>query len=79
MTEGTHQMSAMDGNPHYEEGNHDNGSDNYNLAQATMALAHEQRTANLIGLWTDPNAEVSPMGGLNYGHIATQIRERLGL
>jgi len=46
---------------------------------ATLALAHEQRTANLIALWTEPNADITPMGGINYGNIAEQIKERLGL
>lgn len=47
--------------------------------QAALALAYEQRTANLITLWTDPNANESPMNDLNYGVIAAQIKERLGL
>ena len=53
-------MSAMDGNPHFEEGDHDNGSDNYNLAQATMALAFEQRTATLVALYTASNSMRGP-------------------
>jgi hypothetical protein len=72
-------MSHLPGNPHFDEGDYYNGSENYNLAQATMALAYEQRTANLIALWIDPNANESPLNGLDYGGIAQQIKERLGL
>jgi hypothetical protein len=47
--------------------------------EATLALAYEQRTANLIALWIDPNANELPLNGLDYGGIAQQIKERLGL
>jgi hypothetical protein len=40
--------SNLPGNPHFSEANHDNGTENYNLAQAVLALAFEQRTANII-------------------------------
>lgn len=70
-------MSHLPGNPHFEEGNY--SSENYAQSQATMALAFEQRTANLIALWTDPNANESPMNDLDYGGVAAQIKERLGL
>ena len=80
-------MSAhLPGNPHvdgpvnYMAEMHAGGrSDQAMVASAMLALAHEQRTANLIALWTDPNANESPMNDLNYGHIAKQIKERLGL
>ena len=47
--------------------------------QATLALAYEQRTANLIALWTDPKTQGDEMSGINYGTLADQIKERLGL
>ena len=72
-------MSTLPGNPHFAEGNNDDGSGNYAQSQATMALAYEQRTANLIALWTDPNANESPLNDLDYGGLANQIKERLGL
>ena len=71
-------MSAMDGNPHYDR-SHNEDAPEWADIESLRALAYEQRTANLIALWTDPNAETSPMGGLNYGRVAEQIRERLGL
>jgi hypothetical protein len=47
--------------------------------EATLALAYEQRTANLIALWIDPKQQGDEMSGINYGNLATQIKERLGL
>ena len=75
-------MSAMDGNPHFEEGNHDNGSDNYSLAQATMALAYEQRTANLIaafGNMMDGETDTFLGERIDGYELAKQIQNRLGL
>jgi hypothetical protein len=40
--------NPLPGNRHFAEGNRDNGNENYNLTQAVLALAFEQRTANLI-------------------------------
>jgi len=47
--------------------------------EATLAVAYEQRTANLIALWIDPKTAAQQMSGINYGKLAIQIRERLGL
>jgi|GEM_PF-4255531 len=69
---------TLAGNPHYER-SHNEDSPEWAQVEATRALVHEQRTANLIALWTEPNADITPMGGINYGNIATQIKERLGL
>lgn len=42
---------SLPGNPHFEAGNSEHCTeDAYRIAQATMALAYEQRTANLIAL-----------------------------
>lgn len=43
------------------------------VAQATLNLAYEQRTANLIALFTQENLDV------NYGYLLKQITERMGL
>jgi len=43
--------------------------------EATLALAYEQRTANLIALYT---AE-GPLPSLDYGNLAKQIDDRLDL
>lgn len=43
--------------------------------QATLALAYEQRTANLIAVWQSE----SPLEGVNYKPLGAEIKERLGL
>jgi len=43
--------------------------------EATLALAYEQRTANLIALFGEGFAG----SDLNYSYLNKQIRERLGL
>jgi hypothetical protein len=54
-------------------------------AEAALALAYEQRTANLIALYniTESNCEgmstAAPMTRENWDSIAQQIKERLGL
>jgi len=53
--------------------------------EATLALAHEQRTANLVALYnmTEANCEgistAAPMTRENWDSIAQQIKERLDL
>lgn len=42
--------------------------------EATLALAYEQRTANLIALFCEDN-----ISELNYGYLLKQITERLDL
>lgn len=50
------------------------------MIQATLALAYEQRTANLIALWLDPNVRNDEgLHGVDYGNVAKQIIERLDL
>ena len=55
------------------------------IAEATLALAYEQRTANLIALWSmqDETAmSLDKANGMNvdeWSSVAQQIRERLGL
>jgi hypothetical protein len=46
-------------------------------SQATLALAYEQRTANLIAMFVD-GAE-GPVPGIDYGVLVEQIKERLSL
>lgn len=50
------------------------------LIEATLAVAYEQRTANLITLWLDPKVQNDEgLFGVDYGNVAKQIKERLGL
>lgn len=44
------------------------------VAQATLNLAYEQRTANLIALMTQEN-----LADVDYGNLLKQITERMGL
>ena len=46
-------------------------------AEATLALAYEQRTANLIAIYSDGNDGAVP--DIDYGALIKQIRERTGL
>ena len=46
--------------------------------EAALALAYEQRTANLAALYNLGGPD-SILTGLDYGALATQIKERLGL
>lgn len=46
--------------------------------QATLALAHEQHTANLIAL-LDAGYSTAKVAGVNYEDVADLIKERLGL
>jgi hypothetical protein len=46
--------------------------------EATLALAYEQRTANLIALLTAGYTAVE-VNGVDYPKVADQIKERLGL
>ena len=72
--EGVHEWQAEEGS-----------TDATNLAatldaqvEATLALAYEQRTANLIALYADAN-NGAVTSGVDYGKLADQIKERLGL
>jgi hypothetical protein len=46
--------------------------------EATLALAYEQRTANLIAL-LDAGYSTAKVAGVDYTEVADQIKERLGL
>lgn len=46
-------------------------------AEATLSLAYEQRTANLIAMYSD-GAE-GAVSGVDYAALIKQIAERLGL
>lgn len=78
-------MSDMSGNPfqHFEEasGLLADQPGQYEIekskALATLALAYEQRTANLIALYTDGSNGPAP--SIDYGALVAQITERLGL
>jgi hypothetical protein len=51
--------------------------------QATLALAYEQRTANLIALWSNPESTIREITwGINEGHLGRllqEIQQRLGV
>ena len=66
-------MSAMEGNPHYEQ-SHNEDAPEWAHIEALRALAYEKRTANLIALmtWMGNSGMVSQ-------EIASLIDERLGL
>ena len=72
----------MEGNPHYNRAEDANWEsvDAYAAAQATLALAFEQRTANLIALataqWSSGNAMFPEA---STGSARAEIKERLGL
>ena len=72
----------MTENHHYDRAKNrlHNGTNNeVSRAQveATLALAYEQRTANLIAMYTDGAEGTVP--GIDYAALVKQISERLGL
>lgn len=73
-------MSTLPGNPFAESLDEYADPRNSLEAQAMLALAHEQRTANLIAAY---NAEVSGHGRIKGDGIAidrhNEILDRLGL
>ena len=65
---------ANTGNPHYKAACLDAMSDQARILQATLALAYEQRTANLIAVMNYGNViEV------DYVALNAQIKNRLDL
>lgn len=78
-------MSGMEGNPHAESLTGYADPRNSLEAMATLALAYEQRTANLIALWGMSDDAcmaldtASGTGESDWSSVAKQIRERLGL
>ena len=78
----------LPGNPHMNDLiiRRNSGNDYTPTVSATLALAYEQRTANLIALWASPGNlpdgsydKGMEMSGVHYGELATQIKARLGL
>jgi hypothetical protein len=70
---------ANTGNPHYKAACLDAMSDQARILQATLALAYEQRTANLIALF----GKTHPNGAGAFPHpmleaAQREIQERLG-
>ena len=73
----------MSDNQHYDRAKSrlHNGTNNEVIraqAEATLALAYEQRTANLIALFAD-SGHNGPADGVSYNLLINEIRERLGL
>lgn len=73
-------MSNLPGNPHSEAWK-DESDGQWGVVQATLALAYEQRTANLIALLDTPAGRLAFMGEPDdaMGAVQEEIRERLGL
>jgi hypothetical protein len=66
--------NSLPGNPHFSAANYaELEAAEYAQAQATLALAYEQRTANLIALFAQEGLDV------NYANLLKQITERMGL
>ncbi|ERI39167.1 hypothetical protein M707_02605 [Arthrobacter sp. AK-YN10] len=78
-------MSTIPGNPYAEDLEDYSDPRNSIEGVATLALAYEQRTSNLIALWSmqDDTAmsldKSNGMGADEWSSVAKQIRERLGL
>ena len=87
-------MSTMPGNPHYDDSVYwkesdtpDTGPERFNFAQieATLALAYEQRTANLIALWQMDEESAVAFNHANnieqsaWATVPRQIATRLGI
>jgi hypothetical protein len=77
-------VNPLPGNPHAEPANYaDIEATPYTQAQATLAIAYEMRTANLIALYTSGDVT---HGEVTYGllperaeEILKRINERLNL
>lgn len=69
-------MSNLPGNPHADAAReaYKNAANHRAQIEATLALAYEQRTANLIAL-----ADLTMHGGLNPDYDMETIYNRLGL
>jgi len=70
-------MSNLPGNPFEVNAQDDPGNMGGTTANALLALAYEQRTANLIALWGQPDSMA--ITGLDYEAVREGIRERLGM
>lgn len=76
------EANPIPGNPHFIEANHDNGSENFNVAQALLAVAFELRTANIIA--SMQSVKVAGADGMEWRvtedsvqHLTALIRSRL--
>ena len=70
-------MPNMDGNPHYGPAQTQVGADE-GAIEATLALAYEQRTANLLTILIAAHTTVN-IGGLDMDKLARETTARLGL
>lgn len=83
-----HQNPGLGGNPHFVDVTAQTESD-AQLTSATLALAYEQRTANLIALWSNPEVTLMDLsrgeqrtcgvGTEVMDKVLAEIIERLGL
>lgn len=78
--------TALPGNPFAtEDAIYTEDANNSSVVNATLALAYEQRTANLIALYSmDESARQGMVDGAglhsgNWVNVTRQIKERLGL
>jgi len=71
-------QNTLPGNPHVESERDRNTHTNEGLIEATIALAYEQRTANLIALYGAEDL-ANKMDTPAWEHVSNQIKERLGL
>lgn len=75
-------MSNMIGNPHFADHlcDHVDSNDGRAISAATLALAYEQRTANLIAVADGISTRaLLRLSDDEYEEIARQLRTRLGL
>ena len=73
-------MTTLLGNPHYEHAYDDPRNPNGRLAHATLALAYEQRTANLMTACLSSNPRVLlHLNEKELHDLRLELRARLGL
>jgi hypothetical protein len=74
-------VNHLPGNPYSAQV--DRRSGDHALTTATLALAHEQRTANLIALWSNPESSSGSVtwgiGDERIGQMLQEIQQRLGV
>lgn len=66
--------NTLPGNPHIKNAEYIDRAPEIRLIDATLALAHEQRTANLIAMLGIDN-----LADVNYDYVLKQILNRMGL
>lgn len=81
-------MSKASTNPHHGAAQFGEYGHEERQIEATLAVAYEQRTANLIALWAKPSITLDDISGnpVTYsvhtetpGKLLEEIHERLGL